>query len=155
MKFKLIQNLVKKSQYCSISTVNGDNTPHTSPIGSVYLNNESEGYFIEMFTTSFNDKVGKTASIMAINTSPIFWLKSLFLGRFATPPGVRLKVTLLEKRKITEKERLQFYKKVRIFKYFKGYSILWSKPNLVRPFVIDEVIPVSLGAMTKHLGKES
>jgi hypothetical protein len=149
--FKDIKNLIKNSTYCSISTISKEGHPHTSPIGSVYLTTPNEGYFIEMFTTSFKDKVGEKACIMAVNVSIIFWLKSLIMGSFKTLPGIRLYITIDEARKITEEEYNHFQKKVRPFKGLKGHAIMWSRATYVRPFRIEGNKPVSIGLMTKHL----
>lgn len=151
--FKETQDLVVNSFYCSVSTVNREGIPHISPIGSVYLVNENEGYFIEMFTTSFRDKVGETACIMAVNTSLIYWLFSLIRGKFKTPPATRLSVTIGDRRKITEIERARFQKRVRPFKGLRGYTKMWSKTSFVRTFTIDQIKPVSIGAMTKNSDK--
>ncbi len=149
--FRQIKNLIKNSFYCSISIISKEGHPHTSPIGSVYLINKENGYFIEMFTKSFGDQVGNKACIMAVNTSLVFWLKSLFLGRFATPPAIRLLVTIKERRKITEEEMAHFNKRVKPFRRLKGYKHMWSTARYVRPFTVDKVIPVSIGKMTKYL----
>ncbi|NQY64308.1 MAG: hypothetical protein HRT38_11350 [Alteromonadaceae bacterium] len=125
--------------------------PHTSPIGSVYLENEESGYFIEMFTKSFGDQVENKACIMAVNTSLVFWLKSLFSRAFATPPAVRLLVTVKERREISEDEMARFHKRVKPFRRLKGYKHMWSTARYVRTFTVDKVIPVSIGKMTKHL----
>ena len=149
--FRQIKNLIKSSFYCSLSIISKEGHPHTSPIGSVYLQNEENGYFIEMFTKSYGDQAGNKACIMAVNTSLIFWLKSLFSGKFATPPATRLLVTINERRKISEKERAHFQKKVKPFRKLKGYKHMWSSGQYVRTFTVDKVIPVSIGKMTRHL----
>ena len=149
--FKIIKDLVKNSLYCSISTITKDGLPHSSPIGSVYIENEDQGYFIEMFTKGFVNQSGSKACILAVNTSLLFWLKSLIFGQFKTPPGVRLLVTLGDRREISDIERNRFRKRVRPFKKLKGHKLMWSSANYVRPFSIDKVIPVSIGKMTKHL----
>ncbi|MCJ8320493.1 MAG: hypothetical protein MJK12_12720, partial [Colwellia sp.] len=137
--------------YCSLSVISKEGHPHISPIGSVYLTNEESGYFIEMFTKSFGDQVDNKACIMAVNTSPVFWLKSLFSGKFATPPATRLLVTIKERRKISEEETAHFRKRVKLFRRLNGYKHMWSSARYVRPFTVDKVIPVSIGKMTKHL----
>ena len=153
--FRHIKNLVKNSLYCSVSVVSKQGHPHSSPIGSVYLQNEQQGYFIEMFSKSCATQVGNKACIMAVNTSIMYWLKSLFYGRFASPPATRLLVTLSERRKISEQEMAQFQRKVRPFRRLKGYKHMWSSASFVRPFTIDQVIPVSIGKMTRDLEKSS
>ena len=53
---RITRNLIKNSFYCSISSLDSSGAPHTSPIGSVYLSNDADGYFIEMFAASFKNK---------------------------------------------------------------------------------------------------
>ncbi|PCJ15653.1 MAG: hypothetical protein COB02_17860 [Candidatus Cloacimonadota bacterium] len=149
---KQIKNLIKKSLFCSISTITKDGHPHSSPIGSVFLIDENRGYFIEMFTKSCSHRhpIQNKACIMVINTSPWFWLKSLFLGKFTTIPGVRLLVDLKEKRAGTDQEKQRFLKKVKIFSLLKGHKILWSSMGPIREFTVDKIIPLNMGKMTNH-----
>lgn len=147
--FKHIKYLVKKSLFCSIATVQ-NGVPHCSPIGSVYLQEEKQGYYLEMFTTSVRKtkEPNPKGCILVVNTSLLFWLKSLIKGKFATPPAVRMLVEFGELRAATEIEQENFRKKVNIFKRLKGHKIMWSKPSHVREFSIEAIIPVSLGKMT-------
>lgn len=147
--FRHIKKLVRNSLYCSVATVQND-VPHCSPIGSVYLLNEHQGYYLEMFTQSVRkaQKNNSKGCILVVNTSLIFWLKSLFRGNFVTPPAVRLVVQFGEKRASTEEEQDKFRSKVSLFKRLKGHKIMWSKPSHVREFSVEKIIPVSLGKMT-------
>ncbi len=151
MEFKIIRNLIKKALYCSISIIDKDGVPHTSPIGSVFIENETQGYFIEMFTTSFKNQTGNQACILAVNTSILYWLKSLIKGRFETPPAVRLIVRVEELREISDIELFRFQRRVRIFRGLKGHKKMWSSAKYVRPFTVESIRPVSIGAMTSHL----
>lgn len=151
--FQQIKHLVKQCIYCSIATINKDGHPHIAPIGSVYLSDEQGGYFIEMFTSSMTTRNSEQdkACIMAINTSPWFWIKSLFKGKFVSIPGFRLRVTLHEKRVAEDFEKERFLKQVHPLRFFKGHKILWSKMGAIREFTIDEVIPLKMGQMTKDI----
>ncbi len=149
--FKEIKDLVRNSMYCSLSTITKDGLPHIIPIGSVFLENEQEGYYIEMFIKTMSDQSQKSVCIMAVNTSLLYWLSSLIKGRFKTPPATRLLVTIGEKRKISEIERARFQKKVRYFKWLKGYKHMWSSADYVRTFKVEKVISVNIGKMTRHL----
>lgn len=150
-EFKEVRDLVKNSFYCSISTIKEDGTPHISPIGSVFLTSEKEGYFIELFTTSFNGKETKKACILTVNTSLFFWIRSLFKGEFKTAPAARIYITIEDRRKISNIEMARFQKRVRFFKGLKGHTKMWSKANYIRPFKIDEIKPVSIGSMTPNI----
>lgn len=147
--FRHIKSLVKKSLYCSIATVQ-NGIPHCSPVGSVYLNNDQQGYYLEMFTTAVEKSKASNpmGCVLVVNTSILFWLKSLFAGKFATPPAVRFVVKFGERRAATEVEQQRFRRRVNIFRRLKGHKIMWSRPSHVREFSIQTVIPVSLGKMT-------
>lgn len=148
--FKHIKNLVKNSLYCSIAT-SQNNVPHCSPIGSVYLENINQGYYFEMFSTAVakKEETQPLGCLLVVNTSLLFWLKSLISGRFNTPPAVRLLVRFSDKRIATEIEQARFKKRVNIFKRLKGHKIMWSKPSHVREFEIQKILPITLGKMTK------
>jgi hypothetical protein len=148
--FSHIKDLVKNSMYCTLATTI-DGHPHCSPIGSIYLNDEKSGYYLEMMTTSAAKTLpncGK-ACLLAVNTSSLFWVRSLLKGRFDTPPAVRLQIRLGDLRPSTEIEVKRFQKRVRFFRGWKGYRILWSRPGRTREFTIEKVVPVSLGEMTR------
>jgi hypothetical protein len=148
--FKHIKNLVKNSLYCSISTIQ-DNLPHCSPIGSVYLETTQQGYYLEMFSTAVKkaQSTNPYGCILIVNTSLVFWFKSLITGRFSTPPAVRLLVEFGDRRAANDLEQSRFRKKVNIFKRFKGHKVLWSNPSHIREFSVLKIISVSLGKMTQ------
>lgn len=146
-----LKTLVKRSMYCSVSIITKEGFPHSSPIGSVFIEDKYSGYFIELFSKSINDNSSKYASILAVNTSVKYWIKSLYQGKFSSHPAIRILVELEEARDISEKEKNRFLRRVKILKYLKGYELLWSQARFVRPFSIKKTIPVKLGAMTKHL----
>lgn len=148
--FKHIKNLVKNSLCCSVSTIQ-NNIPHCSPIGSVYLETTQQGYYLEMFSTAVRKAQSANAKgcILVVNTSLLFWLKSLIRGRFLTPPAVRLVVEFGNRRAANDIEVTRFRQKVNIFKRLKGHEILWSNPSHVREFSVLKIIPVSLGKMTQ------
>lgn len=148
--FRHIKNLVKKSLYCSISTVQKDGVPHCSPVGSVFLEDENRGYYLEMFTGAVQRAQSNNSHgcILVVNTSLLFWIKSLFKGYFPTPPAVRLLVKFGEKRPVSEVEEQRFRKRVRPLRMLKGHRLLWSRAEHAREFSIQKVIPVSLGKMT-------
>jgi hypothetical protein len=112
--------------------------------------NAQQGYYLEMFTQSAKKaQLGNSMGcILVVNTSLLFWLKSLFKGYFESPPAVRLIIKFGEKRESTQTEQDNFRRRVKLFRRLKGYKIMWSKPSHVREFSVEKVIPVSLGKMT-------
>ena len=147
-----IKPLFAKAMYSSIATVNEQGLAHVSPIGSVMLVNKDRGVYFEKFTKNIplNSKVNKYATIMCVNTSQWYWLKSLFKGQFVTPPAIRIVVKLGELRKETENEGKIFKRKVSLFKRTKGYQMLWKDMSHIREFEIIEYKPVYIGQMTRE-----
>lgn len=94
------------SLHVSIASVDADNAPTVTPVGTVFLNKDQTGFYFEKFVstlpkhTTHNNQI----CIMAVNSSKFFWLKSLFKGQFNTYPAFRLYGTLGERREATEAE---------------------------------------------------
>ncbi len=79
--------------HCSIATVDNQLQPAITPIGTVFLKEDQPGFFFDAYAESFKENLPKNnkACIQAINSSRLFWLKSLLLkGEFSDYPGVRL-----------------------------------------------------------------
>lgn len=146
-----IKPLLAKAMFTSVATVTEDGMPHVSPIGSVFLINKDKGFYFEKFTKNIpkNTKHMPYATLMSVNVSKWFWLKSLLKGQFKTPPAIRLLVKLGELREETNEEATTFKKKVSIFKMTKGYDLMWKDMSLIREFKIVEYKPVFIGKMTK------
>ncbi len=147
-----IKPLFSQAVYCSIATVNEDGHPHITPIGSVVLNNKSQGWFFQKFTKGIptNASHCKYATIMAVNDGAWFWLKSLIKGRFNKPPAMRLQVKLGPLRPATEAEMHKFQRRVKVFTLTKGHAMLWQDMSEVREFEILDYKPVFIGKMTQQ-----
>lgn len=141
----------RRSFYCSIASVNSQNLPHLTPIGSVILTSEAQGFFLIRFTQRLpeNLKHSPYFSIMAVDTGIWFWLKSLFRGHFSYSPAIRLDCESIGlPRRATEDEQAKFLKKVRYLKFLKGYQILWTELNHLQEFKVLKIETVSAGKMT-------
>jgi hypothetical protein len=147
-----IKPLFAKAMFTSVATVTEEGMPHVSPIGSVFLINKDKGFYFEKFTKNIpkNSEHMPYATLMSVNVSKWFWLKSLLKGQFRTPPAIRLLVKLGELREKSDKETSSFKKKVSIFKLTKGYDLMWKDMSLIREFEIVEYKPVFIGKMTKN-----
>ncbi|MEW6736805.1 MAG: pyridoxamine 5'-phosphate oxidase family protein [Acidobacteriota bacterium] len=149
---KVVSQSFQSSLHFGFATVNIDGTPHITPIGSLILNhNEPKGYYFELFTAKMprNLERNKRVCIVAVNSGKWFWIKSLFFGRFATPPAVRLMGTIGELREATQLESEMFRRRIRNLRWFKGYYLLWEKLTMVREIEFDSFEPVYLGQMTR------
>ena len=146
-----IKPLFAKAMFTSVATVTENGMPHVSPIGSVFLLNKEKGFYFEKFTKNIpkNNQNTPYATLMSVNVSKWFWLKSLLKGQFKTPPAIRLLVKLGELREESNQEASGFKRKVNLFKRTKGYDLMWRDMSLIREFEIVDYNPVYIGKMTK------
>lgn len=89
--------------------------------------------------------------MLAVNSSTLFWLKSLLRNRFGTYPGVRLYGTLGESRPPTEIEASRLKWRMRMTRWLKGNKSLWGDMDKVREIIFTDAEMVHLGDLTKHL----
>lgn len=143
----------QKNMFVSIASVNADNEPTVTPIGSLFLNDDGTGFYFEKFAS----KLGRDAltnnkiCILSVNNSKWFWLKSLFKGRFDSFPGIKLYGELGEKREATEKEKRAMQRRVRKAKGLKGYEYLWKEMSYIREIAFTKAEAINLGRMTRAL----
>jgi hypothetical protein len=151
-----IRRLFTKSFWSSfhyaLASVNEDGSPHLTPIGSLFLTEPTKGFYFELFTTQMpkNFKKNQRVCVLAVRSGFWFWLKSLFFGRFQTPPALRLAGRVGERRSSTEKEKKLWLQRVGWFRGLKGYGLLWKNVPFVREITFDAMIPIHLGTMTEH-----
>lgn len=141
------------SRHCAVATVNEDGSPHITPIGSLFLGDNCTGFYVESYCqkTADNLKRNSRVCILGINSGIGYWLKSLFSGRFASHPGVRLYGTVSELRLGTKEEIESFQNRVRAFRKLKGHDLLWKNMRYVREIRFERFEPVHAATMTKHL----
>ena len=150
---RLFDDAVASSLHYSFATVNPDGTPHVTPIGSLILTRENMGFYFEVFSDQLprNLQTNQRICVLAVNSSPLFWLTSLFLGKFTAPPAVRLIGYAGERRKATDHEKRLMRKRIGRFKALKGYKVLWGKLDHVRDLHFEAIEPILLGKMTEAL----
>lgn len=157
--WKTIQALFQESQNSSmhfaVATVNQDGSPNVSPIGALFLRDDKTGFYFDEFPVNMSENIERNSQvcILAVNSDVGFWQKSLFAGRFVTPPAVRLKGSAGEKREGTEEEIAMWQNHVKAAQATKGYSLMWKDMRMVRDIYFDSFEPVWLGEMTQSLWK--
>lgn len=151
----LVNQGLRTNRYISLATVNPDGTPHITPIGSLMLKENCQGYFWEEFPRNMprNLDLNPSICIMAVNTGKWFWLKSLFQGSFKTWPGIRLYGTAGPKRPGTPEELSRWRNRVKSAKTTKGYKLMWEKGQWVRDLYFKRFEPVLIGPMTRGTDK--
>jgi hypothetical protein len=139
--------------FVSIASVDKDNNPTVTPIGSLFLNRDQTGFYFEKYPTKLPEhtKNNKNICILAVNSGTLFWLKSLFKGQFKTNPAIKLYGELGERRKATEKELNRLDRRMKATKGLKGNTYLWGSMPIVRELTFTKAEKINLGKMTEHL----
>ena len=141
------------NMHVAIASVNKDNQPTVTPIGSLFLNDDLTGFYFEKFATKLNEnsKNNTKICVLAVNGDKWFWLKSLFKMKFSEYPAVKLYGELGIKREATKKEYIAFQRRVRKTKRLKGSKYLWQDMSMVREIKFTKAEKINLGLMTKEL----
>lgn len=138
--------------FVSIASVDEENCPTVTPIGSLFLGHHQDGYYFEKYLSRLPEhaKHNKKICVMAVNSSIWFWLKSLFQGGFSSNPAIRLFGELGERREATEAEKTRLRARVRSTRGLKGNHYLWDDMQYVRDVTFTKAEKVNLGAMTRN-----
>ena len=139
------------SLHVSIASVNAENQPTVTPIGSFFLNKNQTGFYFEKFTTQLprNARTNKNVCVLAVNNNKWFWLKSLFKGRFEENPAIKLYGELGENRKATNAEMRAFKRRVRFTSRLKGHRLLWDGMSHIREINFTKAEKMNIGKMTQ------
>lgn len=141
----------KTNFHVSVASVDKDNNPTVTPIGSLFLNRDQTGFYFEKFPSKLpaNFQINRQVCVLAVNSNTWFWLKSLFMGRFEKYAAIRLYGQLGEKRMATEIEIKRLNARMRITKPLKGNKYLWGDMKMVRDISFTSVEKINLGRMTQ------
>ena len=139
--------------YVSIASVDKDNNPTVTPIGSLFLNKNRTGFYFEKYPTKLpvNGQNNPIICVLAVNSNIWFWIKSLFIGKFKKYPAIKLYGRLGEKREATDIEIKRLNNRMKSTKGFKGNSYLWGKMEYVREITFTYAEKINLGEMTEKL----
>ena len=146
---------LKTTGYCAIATVGADGWPHVTPIGFIFLRDDFSAYYFEEYTQKMRSNIehDPRVSLLAVNSGALFWLRSLYDGKFASAPGIRLTGLAGERRLASESERAAYLARASRFRRLKGYKLIWSDLRYVREIKLQGFSPVSYPRMTDHLWK--
>ncbi|QLA17783.1 pyridoxamine 5'-phosphate oxidase family protein [Desulfolutivibrio sulfoxidireducens] len=149
----VVERALKTKGFCAMATVNPDGSPHVTPIGSLFLHSPGKAYYFEKFPKKMRRNLDQDQRICVLAVHGGFWcsMASLFRGRFDTAPGVRLMGRAGEQRPATEEEERRWRERIKVFRWLKGYDLLWGEMTHVRDICFDSFEPVSVGLMTKGL----
>jgi uncharacterized protein len=144
--------VLRSSMSYSVASVGPDGTPHVTPIGSVFLNDEpGTGFYLDMFNKQLSENVRANPRVMilGVDSGKLMWLTSLLRGRFVRPPGVRLVATVGPRRPSTEPERQRLNSALGPLVRTPGGRLLWRDLPHVRELRIEAVVPLRIGRMTE------
>ena len=112
---RVVSHGLASTIYCSLASINHDGTPNVTPVGTVFLREDKTGYYFDHYTRALarNLDANPNICVMAVNASFLFWFRSLLLGRFNSPPGVRLYGVASLRRNATEEEIRKIERRVR------------------------------------------
>ena len=146
----------KSNRFFSIATVNSDGTPHVTPIGHVFFNNDMTGYYFDQYSEAMpkNFESNKNICLMSVNSSTLFWLKSLFKGKFSMSPAIRLMGTVGEVRDANEDEIIQLKQSISITSRLKGHKLLWDNLTKVRDIQFTSFSPAKYPYMCEGLWQD-
>lgn len=149
----LFRDTFKSSFHYAIATVAENGEPHVTPIGSLILGRPGQGFYFEKFPRHLPRIIGKNnrVCVLAVNSSRLFWLKSLVGGKFGMPPAVRLHGIAKELRPADDREMTLWQKRVNRLRFTKGHKLMWSEMSMVREIEFDRIVPVNIGQMTHGL----
>ncbi|MFV1990031.1 MAG: pyridoxamine 5'-phosphate oxidase family protein [Acidimicrobiales bacterium] len=143
----------RSTLHSSVASINEDGSPHISPIGSVLLTDTAKGIYFDVFAGGLSRNLERDPrlTVLAVDSSRWFWLRSLIKGQFLDHPGYRLSGTAGPRREATEDEQRRMANIVRPLRWFKGHDLLWSNFGHVRDLSFESAKPIRLGKMTSHL----
>ena len=137
--------------FVSIASVDDQNQPTITPIGTLFLNQDQTGFYFEKYPSKLPKHANTNPNIcaLAVNSSKWYWLKSLFKGKFKTAPAIKLYGQLGERRQATEQEIQRLQRRMKATKGLKGNTYLWQDMAFVRDITFTKVESVKFGKMTK------
>lgn len=139
------------SLHVSITSVNDENIPTVTPIGTLFLNDNQTGFYFEKYTSSLpkNSMINKNTCVLAVNSSKWFWLKSLFKGKFFHTPAIKLYGQLGKRRKATAREIHALKRRMRFTQNLKGHHLLWDDMTNIREITFTKAEKMNIGKMTR------
>ena len=149
----ILQQGKKTNKHFAIATVDEQGNPHVTPIGHVFFRDDMTGYYFDAYSKAMpqNFQGNKKICLMAVNSSSLFWLKSLIKGEFESAPAVRVYGEVGEPRQATNAELEEYRKSIRITRFFKGHKLLWQNLDRVRDIKFTDFKPAEYPVMCEQL----
>ena len=139
--------------HVAIASVDIENNPTVTPIGTFFLNGDQTGFYFEKYPTKLpkNINYNNNICVLGVNNNKWFWLKSLFKVKFDKYPALKIYGTLGERRKATEIEISRLKRRMKTTNFLKGNKYLWGDMEFIREVSFTHVEKVNISKMTSHL----
>lgn len=150
---RIVPRTIRSSLACSIASLNEDGSPHVTPIGSFLPTQKGTGFYFDAFNAQLSANVDRDprVTILAVDSGVGLWAKSFLKGRFVSTPGVRLVATVGKRRRSTDEEIRRFHRIVGVTLRTRGGQQMWRSLPLARDVMIERVVPIRMGTMTRGL----
>jgi hypothetical protein len=150
---KTFNACIASSKHCAIATVDEHGNPHITPIGFIFLKDDHTAYYFEEYTKAIpkNIHTNNKVCLMVVNSSFIYWFKSLLKGKFISPPGLRLYGETGDLRKASAEEIQEYKKKINSARSLKGSNLIWQGLETVREIKLTSFKPIQYPKMMSHL----
>ncbi len=137
----------------SIASVDADDKPNVTPIGTLFLNSNQTGFYFEKYPKKLrkNADINSNVCVLAVNSGIWFWLKSLVRGQFSSYPAIQLYGRLGERRIATDIEVSRLQKRMSATKITRGHQYLWGDMTYVRDIIFTKAESIQLAIMTNQL----
>lgn len=137
--------------HVSVASIDSENNPTVTPIGSMFLNDNQTGFYFEKFISKLPQSTNKNICVLGVNSRRLFWITALYKGCFSENPAIKLYGVLGEKRKATSKELARLNRRMKMTKGLKGNTYLWKNMEYVREIAFTNAEKINLGKMTNNL----
>ena len=143
----------KSSLHVSIASVDAENNPTVTPIGTLFLNDNPTGFYFEKFPSKLPEhaKRNNNICILGVNSNRWLWVKSLYKVKFKEYPALKLYGTLGQRRKATEKEIYRLKRRMSSTKRLKGHRYLWGSMAFIREVHFTKAEKINLNKMASDL----
>ncbi|MEV0248432.1 pyridoxamine 5'-phosphate oxidase family protein [Nocardia sp. NPDC050712] len=146
----------KSTGHFAIASVDSDGVPNITPVGTVFFREDCTGFYFDQYTSALarNLDANPAVCLMSVDRGPLFWFRSLLVGRFTAAPSVRLYGRAGLRRRATEAELEQVRRRVRPLRSLEGGRLLWSEFTHVRDIAFSSARLVRYPVMMSHLPQE-
>ncbi|WP_350290184.1 hypothetical protein [uncultured Croceitalea sp.] len=143
----------RQNLHVIFASVDAQNNPVATPIGTLFFNKNQTGFYFEKFVTNLPNNRGHNSNIcvLAVNSNKLMWIKALFRGYFSKYPGLKLYGELGDRREATAIEMQRLNRRMKTTKGLKGNTYLWGDMKYIREITFTRVEKISLGRMTQNI----